>query len=1196
MKTILVLALFGFRILAYDVPCPYSEKDFPLKTFAPDFRMPLSPESTLIVYPVSCRKEAEIFQAGLKKKTGVELKMKSGAEAAVSEDGDMNLVVIGNLMNNPLMAEAYKKRASFYDADLPGKGGWGVHTAPSPFAPGKRLLLIGFSNDSDAGGALEAGLAEIPPKARGVGSVRRLKSALPFPAPLPSDSLDRLFAPSMANPEGVMPPYGAIADAGIYYLLTGDTAYASAFKRGFRLILDRARAAKDWVPERWTFVYFDLSRLILAWRNIEEDPVFSAADRELVCRVLWGLGRFVMTGPVYLRPEWLPEGEMRQNHPLFLAFSQYMIRGYFRDRFGRTDFEAMVPFYTRAFEGQEFHYLPNDNAYGYLTLATTYCATWCLHAGRTAFLDQGVKAASADGFIAATDNLRNMVTFGDAGTFSPAAKSGFVTHQTLSMAAWAGRDGAYQWIYRWLTEGAYPIDGRGLSLGTYVSDVAPAAPSRFCGLFVVRADTGVLRWAASRSSRACDIADPGRSYLDKMTMRRAFDADAEYLTVTGLSTLAHSHYDGNTIPRLTWRNRIWLFDMDQFQPHVKRHNGVTITRNGESGDVPPLTELVSTHEDDSMAFTATRLNDYAGADWTRYIVWLKGGWFVILDRVVALEPGDYRLNCRFRSRGEASLKGGLWSVAQGGYSMRLYVADDAQRNLSNEPDDIKRNWKAYPYGHDTEILDRIKEKSFAPGESYDFATLIRVEESGKPVSASLARLGAGLYRVEVAGKRGLIALPGIAGNSGQAAAWLEDAGSAPAVELRPDRRRRFVDFGFFLVKDLPLPAGISASASYNGGIILGDSSGGLFRLSGDSIAPFARLPQAFPVGFLGSLDLDGRQGEELVVSCLTSTGGGTEKAKKKDISDVTSISGKAGAAEVYCYDMKGGLRWKNTLVPNYDNALVTAIDAIRGKGGRAVTLVLATNGWKMFGLSPSDGKILFEPFVKYHRLTGLKVLEERGQWRIIPGTEYITPLSVFNAKGKEIWHAWEQMGSESKAKTEYMGYHLTAMDFQDVDSDREKEILFSTKNDRVYAVEAKDGGLAWQANVGDEALCLVALDTSRNNGPVSVTGTAAGDIVLLDRLGKRLGRISLGSAVVSLQKAASPMPGRTDMAALLSDGRVVIVDDLLKLRGHYDPGFPVRRLVTLNAPKGEVRLGLVGGDRIRIIRHTPSLRWECRYY
>ncbi|MBL8027414.1 MAG: PQQ-binding-like beta-propeller repeat protein [Fibrobacteres bacterium] len=1229
IKLICLLLVVVVGVHAYDVPCPYKKEDFPVIIGEANFRMPIKSDSTVIIHPASCRREAEEFRESIKKRCNVELQLIEGASAVQREIfNDRHMIVIGNLMNNPIMTKLYMKRTAFYDADFPGVGGYAIHTAPSPYNSHLKVLMVGFSRDKDCSSALEIALSALPIGKNETGAIRLLKSSIQFSVYHP-DSIVSSFKLSIMNPEGVMPPYGLVGDCGLTYMLTGNSSAARSMVRGFELLLERAQKTGDWVPERWTFAYFDLSRIILTWMNVEEDSVFTKKDRETVSRVLWGLGRFVTTGPEYLKPEWVPEGDARQNHPLFLAFSQYMVRSYFKSRFNREEFDFTIPVYTSAFAGQELHYLPNDNAYGYLVMGTTYSAAYFLHNENRRFIDIGVKAKSADGLIAATDNLRQMVTFGDIGNYYSREKATVMTlnERTIAMAAWGSGDGAYQWVYRWITDGLSPLETRGLALGAYVADVAPVKPNRFTGVFCVTADTGVVRWAASRSSSPEDIGDPNKVYLDKMSMRASFDADAEYLMMSGISTLAHTHYDGNTINRLTWKKRIWLFDMDQFRPHVRNHNGLVVAYNGESGDVPSLTELVYSRDTDSVGVSATKLNNYGNADWTRYLLWRKGNFFVVIDRVEAKKGGSYRFDLRFRSRGESMLKGDMWTVKQGDMALRLSVADGAERYEDFEDDDVKRNWKDYPYGKRTEILRRTVKRDFSPGSKYDFASMLTVEPITSTGKQHIDLVSEGTYLVSADCGDGVVLLKGgnkppnlpkldadivyidrrgvfIAPDNGQYVnlpdsviksiiAWAKGQAANP----KPAKERTFVDFGFFPVNSFKIPYVSTVSAAFEGGVVIGGTGGEVSVLRGDSLALLTTVPGGSEIGFVNSVELNGKAGKELIVSTLISSVQETGKSGKKDISDVTSISGKNRGANVFCFENTGKILWKQEILPNYDNALVTFADVIPSKTGSAEALVLATNGWKMFGLNPVNGAVLFSPFVKYHRLTGLGILTENGRSLIVPGTEYITPISVFDSKGKELWHSWEQMGSESKCKTEYMGYHLSGIGFIDVNMDKKKEIVFSTKNDRVYAVSAEHGDLLWQTNVGDEALSLITIDRSRSGSAVSIAGTSSGDIVLLDCNGKRLNSISLGSPVLSLLKVASPKMNRSDIAVLLGNGKLLIVDDLLKIRAQFsEAGFPVKRIYQIDSKEGEVRLALVGERNIKYIRHTPSIRWETRYY
>ena len=77
----------------------------------------------------------------------------------------------------------------------------------------------------------------------------------------------------------------------------------------------------------------------------------------------------------------------------------------------------------------------------------------------------------------------------------------------------------------------------------------------------------------------------------------------------------------------------------------------------------------------------------------------RAGTFLFLDSVVAREPGAYRLENRWRLRGDVSLRGNTVTVRQGDPSLFIRSADDAARALGIVPDSVYYSHWDYPYGH-----------------------------------------------------------------------------------------------------------------------------------------------------------------------------------------------------------------------------------------------------------------------------------------------------------------------------------------------------------------------------------------------------------------------------------------------------------------------------------------------------------------
>src|SRR5690606_20912006 len=139
------------------------------------------------------------------------------------------------------------------------------------------------------------------------------------------------------------------------------------------------------------------------------------------------------------------------------------------------------------------------------------------------------------------------------------------------------------------------------------------------------------------------------------SFRSGFDPNDEYLLLDGISALSHGHHDGNSILRLTWKERIWLFDLDYIKLGTKFHNGVTVTRNGQQFDPPMITQLDFAAEEPAFATTKSIARNYNGTDWERSIIWNKNRWFLVLDRIKAVKQGDYQLTGRWRTRGDVAL-------------------------------------------------------------------------------------------------------------------------------------------------------------------------------------------------------------------------------------------------------------------------------------------------------------------------------------------------------------------------------------------------------------------------------------------------------------------------------------------------------------------------------------------------------------
>jgi hypothetical protein len=214
------------------------------------------------------------------------------------------------------------------------------------------------------------------------------------------------------------------------------------------------------------------------------------------------------------------------------------------------------------------------------------------------------------------------------------------------------RDPRYQWFLRRLREGKKLTPGIRWAMLTqlYETDLPATEPADMIGLRAVMLDKPAVEYIGSRVMDPAWLPRPSAPYYDKLSVRRSFKPEDEYLLMDGLSAFAHGHDDGSSFNRLTWHERIWLVDQDIIRHTPRYHNAVEIGREGRTGPTPPLAELSVSSDLGDIAFVRSELNDYNGLDWHRNVIWSKGRWFVAIDSLTANVTDAFDLNRDFPYR------------------------------------------------------------------------------------------------------------------------------------------------------------------------------------------------------------------------------------------------------------------------------------------------------------------------------------------------------------------------------------------------------------------------------------------------------------------------------------------------------------------------------------------------------------------
>ena len=1257
------------NVYAYDVNNDFISDAFPGEVSSRVFSIPLVPGEVMVVYPRAVESRVEELQMLLSKKCGTMMPFFMADDLREEDLHGKHLIVIGNISNNPWVLELYKRRYAFSDTYFPGKGGVFIHPASSLWDSEKNVLVIGVSSDNDNFMGFETFVELLGDGVKTIETIHYLKTSHTLPEP--PGSVEPILDRVMENLRTEMAPYATIANWGLLYFLSGDKRWAEHFRDGFYLCYKRAEKSGQWIPEQWTNVYFQLSKMIMAWELIDDDPFFTMDDRKIIDEVIWGYTRFCRWLP-NLDKHLAPPREPRQNHTTFLALSLYRAYWYFTEKYGITGLDSMVEKIRLAFDnGQAHSYMPNDDAgIGYYYYAPLHLLTYNMAEGDDSFLATGRMRSFIDLMVATIDNRGDGVGFGDVGGFShrteksPAGRD----FQFFEMAAWYYGDSQYKWLSNRMTKGSR-FNVELMYNGIYAVDIKEEMPIRYFGVFPVTPDESTLRWSAMRSWKKSEFPFKNEQYFNKISFRTSFDPEDEYLLLDGFSTFSHGHHDGNTVTRLTWKDRIWLFDIDYIKFTPKYHNGVTIVCDGVQDAPPPLNVLDYAADFNSFGFTRTTSKDFSGADWERNIIWKKGEYFIFLDRVTALNNGYYRLESRWRTRGDVVLTGNVLSVHQGDKSFYIKSADETPRTIEIQHDGYASSWN-YPYG-DNKLSICLARKNIAMSKNSDwtFANLLYAEDNSDVQPKEFYRISENLYMVNNSENRELIGLcPDELSEEGvytDCSLFVQDSGNirlldtsymkfkdvyfeAPAnVHIEIDYRKSTGQLivpegsgGTFMVRNLTIK-GVKAERGREDNVVKLGSGTYIFTFKGDlwkKSEPFTVLRAAarrilpefpcdkvvdFGIDLLREFDFDDTvtafcpERDKLI--CADNKGRVTQydvnnsyvmfripsehpivcvHASDIDGDRLEEIIAGDNNANIYCYDTSGKQLWTHIMRPYRGDA--SAVDITVGDidGSGKNTVLVTTKSWKLYAFNP-DGTVRWDSFIFYHPLTKVGILKnDNGKTYIAVGTVYHTPLNVVSpVDGKVIWKAWEEMGSEFIASTDYCGIHLTDMLFVDTDHDGEKEIVFGTKYNRVYALNAKDGSTEWEANVGDEVTVMKEIDDPPTGEKRIVVATEAGDLIMLDRTGKRLDMISFGSGISDMETIAYAEQGRNDIIVSTRDSRIIICDDDFLIRASFTVRNASLKGFIMGGKSGEAHLiYCVSDKKIYVMKYLPYFVRKSRHY
>jgi len=560
---------------------------------------------------------------------------------------------------------------AYADGVFPGAGGYELRTAQDPWGSGHNLLIVGASDLPGLQAGLAALTAHIQPGATLTlprlcevilgEEAQRLWGSL-----FTQDLGETWFKNQQNNAEKILAEGGhtgllsQMATNGENYALTGREPYAAMFV----WLAKRAYAHYQTNPDTYGGPWgmdsdFPSQRVMPAWDVVEECPALSDADRLEVSRILFQ----------YINDAALPEaagaagtaqaGRLVSNHGTFAALGAFCAGEFFAKHYESAEGRQWMQLGDQTFgplmTGSKVH----EDCNGYQWLTQYHIVRYALSKPDLAYFENGNARKAADFAILAMNNLGYQVPYGDTGAWV----CWFSEMPVLRACEWFYRDGRYQWALNKKT-----ALGQRPALGQLEPRAATTEPSDLLG---------ARAWAldAKYFGEAGEGAPPAEATVDKIAFRDSFDPQGQYLLLDGLNNGGHRHMDGNSVLQWTERERVWLADADYIKSLPKYHNGVLILKDGQSATIPDYCELERFTDLPGLAASVTTLRNYAGVDWRRHVIWLKGQAFLVADQMVRWWRGKRAIT--------ASEQSGRRSVRQ--RSARAGWTSSSRANMPGSP-------------------------------------------------------------------------------------------------------------------------------------------------------------------------------------------------------------------------------------------------------------------------------------------------------------------------------------------------------------------------------------------------------------------------------------------------------------------------------------------------------------------------------
>lgn len=163
--------------------------------------------------------------------------------------------------------------------------------------------------------------------------------------------------------------------------------------------------------------------------------------------------------------------------------------------------------------------------------------------------------------------------------------------------------------------------------------------------------------------------------MEKVCFREGFGVDDQYLLLQTYIGSSLNTTDANAITHFSERGKVFLFHNTSVEGMYTK-NVVYVSDGQDTDPIPCACERVAVADLPGFGLSATELAPYKGTAWLRTILWRRGEYFIVLDRVRALRAGQYVCNATWRSFYRADLDGRAWKAEADGDVFYLKSGSD----------------------------------------------------------------------------------------------------------------------------------------------------------------------------------------------------------------------------------------------------------------------------------------------------------------------------------------------------------------------------------------------------------------------------------------------------------------------------------------------------------------------------------------